>query len=62
MLWILRTGAHRNELLREEYPPRKTVNRWSQGWGRDETLRAVLRALAQVPLRWAPELPSSRRD
>ncbi|WP_140858245.1 transposase [Myxococcus xanthus] len=46
MLWILRTGAQWSELPQEKYPPYTTVHRWLQGWVRDGTFRAVLRALA----------------
>lgn len=47
ILWILRTGAQWSELPREKYPPYKTVHRWFQGWVKDGTFRAVLRALAK---------------
>ncbi|WP_228565065.1 IS5 family transposase [Myxococcus sp. AB036A] len=46
ILWILRTGAQWSELPREKYPPYKTVHLRFQGWVRDGTFRAALRALA----------------
>ncbi|WP_342373839.1 transposase [Myxococcus stipitatus] len=46
ILWILRTGAQWSELPQGKYPPYKTVHRWFQGWVKDGTFHAVLRALA----------------
>nr|BDT31634.1 transposase [Myxococcus sp. MH1] len=45
ILWILRTGAQWSELPQGKYPTYKTVHRWFQGWVKDGTFRAVLRAL-----------------
>jgi transposase len=46
LLWILRTGAQWSELP-SKYPPYQTCHRWFQGWVKDGTFHAVLRALAK---------------
>jgi transposase len=46
ILWILRTGAPRNDLP-DRYPPHHTCHCRFQSWVRDGTLESVLQALAR---------------
>jgi len=46
ILWILRTGAHWEELP-ERYPPYQTVHRRFQAWNRSGVMTRLLEALAE---------------